>query len=105
MSDSRYYIVASGRATHRVLKIDRTDPATLNIVDDTTHYDKEQLELLLRMVEDGNKSQGGLTRVLDFFGIVGFTKFTSTWYMCVITQRSVVGLLGGHYGGWPTLTA
>lgn len=80
-----------------MLKIDRTDPESLNIVEDATYYDDEQLQLLLRMVEDGNKSQGGLTRVLDFYGIVGFTKFTSTWYLCMITQRSVVGLLGGHY--------
>lgn len=96
----RYYITASGGTTHRVLKIDRTDPESLHVVSDDTHYDSEQLQLLLRMVEDGNKSQGGLNRVMDFYGIVGFTKFTSTWYLCVITQRSVVGLLGGHYSAW-----
>lgn len=61
-------------------------------------YDDAQLELLLRMVEDGNKSQGGLTKVLDFYGVVGFVRFTTSWYLIMITQRSVVGLLGGHYG-------
>lgn len=60
-------------------------------------YDDEQRDLLLRMVEDGNKSQGGLNHLLNFYGIVGFVKFTSVWYLIVITQRSVVGLLGGHY--------
>lgn len=80
-----------------MLKIDRTDPDVLNVVEDATHYDTQQLDLLLRMVEDGNKSQGGLAKLLDFYGIVGFARFTSTWYLVVITQRSVVGLIGGHY--------
>lgn len=30
-------------------------------------------------------------------GIVGFVKFTSGYYLVLITKRSVVGLLGGHY--------
>jgi hypothetical protein len=30
-------------------------------------------------------------------GIIGFVKFTSGWYLVLITKRSVVGLLGGHY--------
>ncbi|CAK9780677.1 unnamed protein product [Cutaneotrichosporon oleaginosum] len=93
---SRYYITASAGSNHRVLKIDRAD-ADLNVVEDATEYDTEQLDLLLRMVDEGNKSQGGLTKGNDFFGIVGFVKFTTAWYMCIVTQRSVVGLLGGHY--------
>lgn len=71
-------------------------------------YDDEQRDLLLRMVEDGNKSQGGLNHLLNFYGIVGFVKFTTVWYLIVITQRSVVGLLGGHYselGALQTLKA
>ena len=30
-------------------------------------------------------------------GIAGFVKFTAGWYLVLITKRSVVGLLGGHY--------
>lgn len=30
-------------------------------------------------------------------GIVGFVKFTAGYYLVLITKRSVVGLLGGHY--------
>lgn len=93
----RYYITASAGNTHRVLKIDRTEADTLNVVEDSMQYDDEQRDLLLRMVEDGNKSQGGLNHLLNFYGIVGFVKFTTVWYLIVITQRSVVGLLGGHY--------
>jgi hypothetical protein len=49
-----------------LLKIDRTDPAALSVVEDATTYDDAQLDLLLRMVQDGNKSQGGLEKVLEF---------------------------------------
>ncbi|WWC73521.1 uncharacterized protein I206_107492 [Kwoniella pini CBS 10737] len=94
---SRFYITASTGDTHRVLKIDRTDPTVLNVVEDQTVYDGDELDLLLRMVQDGNKSQGGLEKVLEFHGIVGFVKFTAGWYLILITKRSVVGLLGGHY--------
>jgi len=38
-----------------------------------------------------------MTAADDLSGIVGFVKFTSGWYLVLITKRSVVGLLGGHY--------
>jgi hypothetical protein len=63
---SRFYITASTSDTHRVLKIDRTDPNILHVVEDATTYDSVELDLLLRMVQDGNKSQGGLEKVLEF---------------------------------------
>ncbi|ORX37871.1 SacI homology domain-domain-containing protein [Kockovaella imperatae] len=94
---SRFYITASTGSVHRILKIDRTDPTSLNVVEDTTTYDAKELDQLLRMVQDGNKSQGGLEKVLEFHGIVGFVRFTAGWYLILITKRSVVGLLGGHY--------
>lgn len=109
--DSRFYITASSSETHRVLKIDRTDPTVLSVTEDATTYDSNELDLLLRMVQDGNKSQGGLEKVLEFqyvstramayklmsSGIVGFVRFTAGWYLILVTKRSVVGLLGGHY--------
>jgi hypothetical protein len=66
LMSSRFYITASTSDTHRVLKIDRTDPTTLNVIEDATTYDSTELDLLLRMVQDGNKSQGGLEKVLEF---------------------------------------
>lgn len=30
-------------------------------------------------------------------GFVGFIRFTAGWYMILISKRSVVALLGGHY--------
>lgn len=62
----RFYITASTANSHRVLKIDRTDPTQLSVTEDGTTYDDAQLDLLLRMVQDGNKSQGGLEKVMEF---------------------------------------
>lgn len=64
----RYYIVASAAGVHRVLKVDRTEPdlSVLGVTEDPTRYDTPQLDLLLRMVQDGNKSQGGLDKVMEF---------------------------------------
>lgn len=59
-------MIASTDNIHRVLKIDRTNLNALNVVEDSTSYDEIELHQLLRMVKDGNKSQGGLDKVMDF---------------------------------------
>ena len=38
-----------------------------------------------------------IRRVLLFFLRTGFVRFTASYYMVLITKRSVVALLGGHY--------
>ena len=109
----RLIIAASNGKAHRILKIDRTDPTGLNVVEDPTTYTARELEQLLLMIKDGNKSSGGLEKVMDFqyvlielpiklvssfpSGLIGFVKFTAGWYLIGIARRSVVGLLGGHY--------
>ncbi|KAK0526006.1 phosphatidylinositol-3,5-bisphosphate 5-phosphatase [Tilletia horrida] len=69
----------------------------LNVTADRTVYTRAQVIDLLSMIREGNKSSGGLKEVGRFFGIVGFIRFTSTYYMVLISRRSVVALLGGHY--------
>jgi hypothetical protein len=63
---SRYYITASSSKHHRVLKIDRTSTDSLAVTEDHAIYDAAQLQVLLRMVDDGNKGAGGLEKVHDF---------------------------------------
>ncbi|KIY73266.1 hypothetical protein CYLTODRAFT_342711 [Cylindrobasidium torrendii FP15055 ss-10] len=95
----RFYIIASntGDSRHRILKIDRTSQDELNVVEDEAEYSGKQMSAMLKMLDDGNKSSGGLGRAKVFFGIAGFARFTAGWYMILITKRSVVALLGGHY--------
>lgn len=70
---------------------------TLNVTSDRVVYTRSQVSDLLDMISEGNKSTGGIKEVGRFFGIIGFIRFTSTYYMVLISKRSVVGLLGGHY--------
>lgn len=69
----------------------------LNVTSDRVVYTRTQVSELLDMISEGNRSTGGLKEVGRFFGIVGFIRFTSTYYLVLISRRSVVGLLGGHY--------
>lgn len=112
----RFYIVASNTSDsrHRIIKIDRTSQDELEVVEDEAVYSGKQMSAMLKMLEDGNKGCGGLGKARVFFGIagtrfgwplnlhvstirVGFVQFTAGWYMIVISKRSVVALLGGHY--------
>lgn len=95
----RFYIVASNASDsrHRIVKIDRTSQTEVVIVEDDTDYSGKQMSNMLKMLEDGNKGSGGLGKARVIFGIAGFVKFTAGWYMIVISKRSVVALLGGHY--------
>ncbi|PWN36032.1 uncharacterized protein FA14DRAFT_160937 [Meira miltonrushii] len=70
---------------------------SLNVTADSVVYTRSQISELLDMISEGNKASGGLKEIGRFFGIVGFIRFTCTYYMVLISRRSVVGLLGGHY--------
>ncbi|KZV63559.1 hypothetical protein PENSPDRAFT_589722 [Peniophora sp. CONT] len=97
---SRFYVVASNtiESLHRIVKIDRTSQEELNVVEDEAAYTGRQMTSMLKMIEEGNKLSGGLSKPKVFYGIVvGFVRFTAGWYMVTINKRSVVALLGGHY--------
>ncbi|OCH91332.1 hypothetical protein OBBRIDRAFT_792381 [Obba rivulosa] len=95
----RFYIVASNTSDtrHKIIKIDRTSYDALEVIEDEAVYSGKQMSAMLKMLEDGNKGCGGLGKARIFFGVAGFVRFTSGWYMIVIAKRSVVALLGGHY--------
>ncbi|RUS30451.1 SacI homology domain-containing protein [Jimgerdemannia flammicorona] len=95
---SRYYLVGSNQAdsVFRVLKIDRTSPVELTVIVDDTMYTKQEVVDLLMMIEYGNRT-GGLSKVASAWGIIGFVRFTEGYYISLITKRSVVALIGGHY--------
>ena len=92
-----YYIVTSNQSLnyHKIIKISKS--YNLQINQDDTLYDTTQLLQVLKMIDQGNKFIGGLSKVLQFYGIIGFIQFTKFPYMILITKRSPVGLLGGHY--------
>ena len=97
---SRYYFVGGDVVDRkfRILKIDRTaDSGDLSIAEDDIVYTKKEMNQLLDTVDDGNKGSGGLKLKCSTWGLLGFIRFTGTYYMLVITKRSQVAMIGGHY--------
>ena len=61
------------RTFWRVLKIDRLDPSELNILEDPATYSDNECYDLLKRIDEGNKSMGGLKLITICYGIVGRT--------------------------------
>lgn len=96
----KYYVIGADimDKRFRVLKIDReADAGTLNIAEDEIVYTKKEMAQLLNAIDDGNKSTGGLKLKCTTWGLLGFIRFTGAYYMLVITKRSQVAMIGGHY--------
>lgn len=95
-----YYIVGSNlqETRFRILKIDRTaDMGHLSLVEDKGEYTLEQIVTTLSTIESGNIISGGWKFRFPFWGLLGFIKFTGAYYMLLITKRSIVAMIGGHY--------
>lgn len=69
----RFYIIASNVADsrHRIIKIDRTTQEELTIIEDEAEYSGKQMSAMLKMLDDGNKTSGGLGKGRLVFGIAG----------------------------------
>lgn len=97
---SRYYLVG-GDVTDRkfrILKIERTaDSEELSIAEDDIVYTKREMNQLLNAMDDGNRASGGLKQKCSAWGLLGFIRFTGAYYMLLITKRSQVAMIGGHY--------
>lgn len=96
----RYYVVGTNQAKqrYRVLQIDRTNPNELTVIEDDVLYTEQEKTKLLKMIEDGNLSVGGLQlSTMEIYGVIGFIRFTQGWYIIFITKRRQVAVLGGHY--------
>ncbi|KAL2829178.1 SacI homology domain-containing protein [Aspergillus cavernicola] len=82
----------------RILKIDRTSETDdLNIIEDDIVYTKREMSQLLDAIDDGNKSSGGLKLKCSAWALLGFIQFTGAYYMLLVTKRSQVAMIGGHY--------
>lgn len=96
----RYYIVGVdvSEKRYRILKIDRTtEGADLAMTDDKIVYSLKEMNQLLDTIDDGNRATGGIKLRCTTWGVLGFIKFTGTYYMLLITKKSTVAMIGGHY--------
>ena len=97
---SRFYVVGGdiSERTFRLLKLDRAvNNADLNLCEDDIVYTKNDMNLLLDALDDGNKASGGMKLKYSFWGLLGFVRFTGAYYMLLVTKRSPIASLGGHY--------
>lgn len=97
---TRYYVVGADVMDEkfRILKIDRNaDDGVLNVAEDEIVYTKMELQNVLSAIADGNKSSGGIKLKCSTWGLLGFIRFTGSYYMLLITKRSQVAMIGGHY--------
>ncbi|XP_075451144.1 polyphosphoinositide phosphatase [Ascaphus truei] len=100
----RYFLVGSNHAEtkYRVLKIDRTEPKDLVIIDDQHVYTQPEVRELLGRLDLGNRTKmgqkglSGLSRAVSAFGIVGFVRFLEGYYIVLITKRRKMADIGGH---------
>ncbi|OXB67986.1 hypothetical protein ASZ78_006622 [Callipepla squamata] len=101
---ARYFLVGSNPAEtkYRVLKIDRTEPKDLVIIDDKHVYTQQEVRELLGRLDLGNrtkigqKGSSGLSRAVSAFGVVGFVRFLEGYYIVLITKRRKMADIGGH---------
>jgi hypothetical protein len=64
--------------------------------EDPITYNKQDILDLLAMVNDGNRSSGGLTKIMTACGLIGFVKFLDCFYINLITQRRLAGSIGSN---------
>ncbi|TIB79461.1 hypothetical protein E3Q23_00112 [Wallemia mellicola] len=89
-----FIIIKSNQSDNynKLIKISKS--LDLQVEFDDNVYNNKDINQLLKLIEIDN---GSLSKVTTFYGLVGFIKFTKYPYMIIITKRSPVGLLGGHY--------
>ena len=97
---TRYFLVGGDNVDKkfRILKIDRTaESGDLGIAEDDIVYTRKEMSQLLNTIDEGNKISGGLKLKCSTWGLLGFIRFTGAYYMLLITKRSQVAVIGGHY--------
>ena len=97
---NRFYVVGGDvqERKFRLLKIDRFgDKIDLSITEDDIVYTKRDMNQLLDTLGEGNKGSGGMKLKYSFWGLLGFVRFTGVYYMLVITKKSAVAVIGGHF--------
>lgn len=92
---TRFYLVGSNNSQtrFRILKIDRTEPLEINVLDDKVEYNQLEIQDLLKRLECGNR--GPIHRG-SAFGILGLIRFLEGYYLILISKRRRVAVIGGH---------
>ncbi|WPK26240.1 hypothetical protein PUMCH_003589 [Australozyma saopauloensis] len=99
-SNGTMYIVGSNakQSLFRIIEIttDPLDPESLTIIEDKSYFytRKDLVELIQGLNES---TEGGIHKIAQAYGLIGFIRFTKGYYLSVVTKCSQVAVLGGHY--------
>ncbi|ODV86819.1 hypothetical protein CANARDRAFT_178967, partial [[Candida] arabinofermentans NRRL YB-2248] len=64
-------------------------------MEDSVYFSRNEIMDVLNGLEES--SEGGLTKKITAVGLLGFIRFTKHYYLCVVTKRRPVAILGGNY--------
>lgn len=98
-SQSTMYIVGSNavETLFRIIEVS-IDPSLLALVlleDQNFFFTRNDMAELIRGLNDS--IEGGIHKIAQAHGLLGFIKFTGGYYLCVVTKCSQVAVLGGHF--------
>lgn len=94
------YIVGSNakESLFRIIEItsDGKNNNALTIIEDKSYFytRKDMIELIRGLNES---IEGGIHKIAQAFGLLGFIRFTKGFYLCIITKCSQVAVIGGHF--------
>lgn len=99
-SSSTMYIVGSNakETLFRILEIEKdptSDNALFIIEDRNFFYTRKDMFELLNGLDES--IEGGLHKMAQGHGLIGFIKFTQGYFLNLITKSSQVAILGGHF--------
>lgn len=98
-SSTTMYIVGSNakESLFRIIEINSdTRNGTLSIIEDKNYfYTRKDVVELMKGLDDS--IEGGIHKIAQAYGLLGFIKFTSDYYLSIITKCSQVAVLGGHF--------
>lgn len=99
-SKSAMYIVGSNakESLFRILEINinPSDETQLDIIEDKNYFytRKDMVELIAGL---NDSIEGGIHRIAQAYGLLGFIRFTKCYYLCLVTKCSQVAVIGGRY--------
>lgn len=94
----KFYIVGSNysETRFRVLTIELDQEMVLSENENVLSRTK-MIKWLAKLSENAKAHHDTLNKVITGWGILGCIRFTSNWYLCLLTKYSVVAQLGGHF--------
>ncbi|ODQ64294.1 hypothetical protein NADFUDRAFT_8142, partial [Nadsonia fulvescens var. elongata DSM 6958] len=100
-TNTKFIVIASNarETLFRKMEIDiaPVNKEKLGIAVDPMVYTRSDIMDVLADLEENSESLGVFEKRVTALGIIGFIRFSDCYYMSVITKRSTVALLGGHY--------